>query len=273
MTFHRKCLLVLAHVALALFAFTSSALADVPGTLTQQGRLLDSSGSPVPDAEVSFTFTIYDAAEDGNELWTETQDISTEDGFFSARLGEVSAFPPDLFDGSNALFLGVQVGSDDEMTPRQPITSVPFAMKSGSADHAATADEATHAATADTATNVTGDISPTSISTGTGNFSGALTVGGAVNVGGSQVINASGTWVGDIDFTSLVDLRTPTGPVATSTSNQCASGGLIVSGGCLASSGDWVQWSYPIAGKAGNSWSCGCGGTSCTVSAYAICLQ
>lgn len=263
MTYHKKILLVLVHAAVALLAFTSVASADVPGTLTQQGRLLDSDGAAVPDGEISFTFTIYDAAEDGTALWTETQDITTEDGYFSAQLGEVEAFPGDLFDGSTALFLGVQIGSDDEMTPRQPITSVPYAMK------AAVADSATKA---DTATNVTGAITPTSIDTGDGTFSGTLNLAGPVNVDGNQVIDASGTWVGAVDFSDIVNLPSSSN-AAGSSSVSCGSGGLIVSGGCAASSGDWVQSSYPVTTKGNNAWSCVCGGTSCTVTAYAICLN
>ena len=263
MTYHKKILLVLVRAALALLAFTGVASADVPGVLTQQGRLLDSDGAAVPDGEISFTFTIYDAAEDGTELWTETQDITTEDGYFSAQLGEVEAFPKDLFDGSTSLFLGVQVGSDDEMTPRQAITSVPYAMKAAVADSAAKAD---------TATNVTGAITPSSIDTGNGTFSGTLNLAGPVNVDGNQVIDASGTWVGDIDFADIVNLPNSVN-AATSSAVSCGSGGLIVSGGCAASSGDWIEDSYPVTAKGSNAWQCRCGGTSCTVTAYAICLN
>lgn len=263
MTYHKKFLLVLVHAAVALLAFTSVASADVPGMLTQQGRLLDSEGAAVPDGEISFTFTIYDAAEDGTSLWSETQDITTEDGYFSAQLGEVEAFPADLFDGSTTLFLGVQVGSDDEMTPRQPITSVPYAMK------AAVADSATQA---DTATNVTGAITPTSIDTGNGTFSGTLDLAGPVNVDGNAVIDASGTWVGNIDFADIVNLPSPS-TAAGSSSVSCGSGGLIVSGGCAATTGDWIEDSFPVTAKGSNAWSCTCGGTSCSVTSYAICLN
>lgn len=280
MTYHKSLLKNLIGATLALLTFTGVAAADVPGALSQQGRLLDSSGEAVPDGQISFTFTIYDAAEGGAELWTETQDISTEDGYFSAQLGDVQAFSDTLFDGETTLFLGVQVGSDDEMTPRQPITSVPFAMKAAMSDTATNAENAENAAQADTAVNVTGDITPTSISTETGTFSGAVTVSGGLSannltVNGTQVINSSGVWVGQVDFSDIVDIRPVAAAAAGSNSNACLSGGKIVSGGCaVTDAADWVLASYPAIAKSGtNSWACQCGGTSCQVSAYAVCLQ
>ena len=65
------------------------ASAQVPSELTQQGRLFDSSDTPV-DGQLSFTFTIYD--ETGmTTLWTETQAVTLDDGYYSARLGESTA--------------------------------------------------------------------------------------------------------------------------------------------------------------------------------------
>ncbi|HEY4105218.1 MAG TPA: hypothetical protein VGM44_15075 [Polyangiaceae bacterium] len=104
----------------------------VPASLTQQGRILDKDGSPL-SSKVAITFTIYDdpkASADADVLWTETQNISLDDGYFSAQLGDVTTLPAGIFDGS-VRYLGVTVGSDDEMTPRQEITSVPYAMNAG----------------------------------------------------------------------------------------------------------------------------------------------
>lgn len=280
MKYNKTFLKNLFQATAAVLTFTALAAADVPEALTQQGRLLDSSGAAVPDGQISFTFTIYDAAEGGAALWTETQDISTEDGYFSAQLGETEAFPANLFDGGNALYLGVQVGSDDEMTPRQLLTSVPFAMKAGLADNATNAENAENAENAQTAVNVTGDITPSSISTGAGTFTGAVTVSGGltannVTVNGTQVINSAGVWVGQVDFSDIVDRRPTAAPSAGSQSNACLSGGNIVSGGCsVADASDWILQSYPSVNKSGtNSWVCACGGTACEVTAHAVCLQ
>lgn len=109
----------------AVLATAAGALA-VPPYLSEQGRLFDSMGDPV-NATVAIVFTIYDANTGGTTLWTETQNVTTDDGYFSAVLGENTAVPASIFNGSNR-YLGVKVGADPEMTPRQPLVSVPYAL-------------------------------------------------------------------------------------------------------------------------------------------------
>jgi hypothetical protein len=122
-----------AGVSAALMASASAfAASSVPATLTQQGRILDASGMPVV-SKLKFVFTVYDAATAGTALWTETQNITLDDGYFSAELGSVTPIPDGVFDGS-VRYLGVTVGSDAEMSPRQAVTSVPYAMKAATAD-------------------------------------------------------------------------------------------------------------------------------------------
>ncbi|MEO6598367.1 MAG: hypothetical protein ABIQ16_00740 [Polyangiaceae bacterium] len=103
----------------------------VPQTLQQQGRILDSDGAPV-SSKVHFVFSVYAKAAGGKALWAEEQDLTLDDGYFSTELGSVTKIPADLFDGS-ALYLGVTVGNDDEMEPRQTVSSVPYALLAGSA--------------------------------------------------------------------------------------------------------------------------------------------
>ncbi len=115
-------------------ALAAPAPPPVPQTLQQQGRILDKDGAPVAST-VHFVFTVYDdpaASKPANVLWSEEQDITLDDGYFSTELGSVTAIPADLFDGSSR-YLGVTVGSDAEMTPRQTISSVPYALLAGAA--------------------------------------------------------------------------------------------------------------------------------------------
>jgi len=122
-------------VVSAVSLWSISAFADVPATLTQQGRILDATtGDPV-SSKVQIVFSVYAAAKGGTALWTESQSITLDDGYFSAQLGsgKDTPIPDTLFDGT-VLYLGVTVGADDEMTPREAITSVPYAMKAGVAD-------------------------------------------------------------------------------------------------------------------------------------------
>src|SRR5207248_688952 len=127
-----------------------------PVALTEQGRLFDGNGAPL-SATVPITFAVYASATGGAPLWTETQTLTLDQGYFSATLGAGTPFPPTLWDGS-VRYVGVQAGTDPEMTPRQPAESVPYALA---------------------ATDATGNIHPMT-----------------VTVGGTQVIDAGGNWVG-----------------------------------------------------------------------------
>jgi len=152
---HSLCVLVC--VLLALVSIAPSASAATPAVLTEQGRLFDSGDLPVQGA-LSFVFTLYDTAAGDNVLWTETlPDVPVDDGYFSAQVGTVTPIPSNVFDGS-IRYLGIAIGSDAEMSPRQAITSVAYAL---------------------VAENATGDITPSSIS-----------------INGSPVIDAKGHWVG-----------------------------------------------------------------------------
>jgi hypothetical protein len=95
-----------------------------PRTFTYQGVLLNAVNAPVANGAYSMRFTLY--RDNTTAVWQETQSVSVVDGFFSARLGTVTALPIDTFVGST-LFIGVAVASDPEMTPRQPLTQVPYA--------------------------------------------------------------------------------------------------------------------------------------------------
>jgi hypothetical protein len=128
----------------ALFAFTGAVLSgtvaaggpspapNVPSTITQQGRLLNADGTPTTGT-LSMTFALYDSAMATTPIWSESQSVGLDNGYFSVQLGasttlmSVAALISDLQAGT-PLFLGVTVGSDSEMSPREEITSVPYAL-------------------------------------------------------------------------------------------------------------------------------------------------
>jgi hypothetical protein len=108
----------------------ASATSTVPGLLNYQGYLTDSGGNPI-DGAYAIKFAIYDAPTGGTELWSETQlAVQINDGQLSALLGETEPISPTLFATYPDTFIGVTLGSDPEMTPRQRIHSVPYAMHS-----------------------------------------------------------------------------------------------------------------------------------------------
>lgn len=97
--------------------------AIVSDTISYQGRLMDSGGSPV-DATTVMTFNLYADPNDVTPLWSQISSVPVNDGFFNARL----AVDPGHFDG-RALWLGVWVEGDAaEMTPRQPLLAAPYAL-------------------------------------------------------------------------------------------------------------------------------------------------
>jgi hypothetical protein len=135
-------------VALALLAVTSAGArpplegpggqgevtvaSTVPTMISYQGQLLDSGGNPVPTGTYTVTFKLYNAPTGGTLLWSETQSVMVTDGLFNVLLGEyVSLISPEgeLYPIDDLAYLGVTVGSDPEMTPRQRMVSVPFAFR------------------------------------------------------------------------------------------------------------------------------------------------
>jgi hypothetical protein len=112
---------------------TTSASAQVPQMMNYQGKLTTSAGAPVNDT-LQVVFTIYADEAGTTPLWTETQPtVEILKGVFNVLLGSVDSIPYSVFDGSTR-YLGVKVGTDPEITPRQPMVSVGDAYKSFEAD-------------------------------------------------------------------------------------------------------------------------------------------
>lgn len=171
---------------IAAFMLTSLAFAQVPQAIQLSGvATLTASDQPLSGTEqVRFTLyatdqtsTIY--SENGGTyvdpsgsampvVWTEVQAVEFVNGGYSVELGsaENNPFPADAFTGSGRV-IGIQIGSDSELTPRLTLNSVPFALRSAVSD------------------NVDGNITPRSVSIKDENGNDI------------PVINALGEWVGD----------------------------------------------------------------------------
>ena len=98
----------------------------VPGVIAYQGTLVDASQQPV-NGTVDMIFRFYDDATAGNLLWEEPQTIEINGGLFNANLGSVVLIPSTVWE-YDAVYLGVQIEDDSEMTPREIIGNVPYAM-------------------------------------------------------------------------------------------------------------------------------------------------
>jgi hypothetical protein len=140
----------------ALLLISTAAAASVPSTLSHQGRLTTADGETI-DADMRAVFTIYGSPDGDDVLWQETQELEIRRSWFTVQLGALIPFG-DTFRDGGARWMGVAIDGDDEMVPRSPVSSVPYAL---------VADDAV------------GDIHPRTIS-----------------VNGSMVVDAQGRWVG-----------------------------------------------------------------------------
>lgn len=96
-------------------------------SMQYQGVLLDPvTGQTKPDGIYNMTFRLYNTS--GTSLWQEQQSVPVATGMFSVLLGSVTPLNSNIFSGQD-LLLGVTVGSDLEMVPRQPIARVPYAFQ------------------------------------------------------------------------------------------------------------------------------------------------
>jgi len=96
----------------------------LPLNLGHQGRLHDSSGVPL-DGTSSLTFSLYTAPTGGASVWSETQSVDVDNGYYAVDLGTVSSIDPADLD-VDALYLGVSIDGGAELS-RVSIESVPFA--------------------------------------------------------------------------------------------------------------------------------------------------
>jgi len=271
--------------ALSLFGLITLAHADSgpPLKINHQGRLFDAAMAPVSGMH-TLKFAVYGMATGGTALWTESQTLAFDGGYYATTLGAVTPFARDLFAGQT-MYLGITVDDDAEMTPREPVDSVPYSM---------------------VANNATGDITPHSI---------------AVN--GTPIVDAAGKWVGPTSglvgpqgpqgaqgpqgpagatgSTGAMGPQGPQGPQGptgpqgatgpqgpqgpqgvqgfrscvlryATTAAVCSGGELLTGGGCISQG--TIKSSYPTPqnsnGAAPTSWQCD--GTG-PLTAYAICCN
>jgi len=117
-------------LVLSMVLLSTAALADVPGLINYQGTLTDDAGV-AQDTTVTMTFSIYNDSTGGTQVWTEAQAaVEVNSGMFNVLLGSVNTISDTVFKEPTR-WLGIQVGGDAEMTPRQRIASVGYAFVSG----------------------------------------------------------------------------------------------------------------------------------------------
>ena len=150
---------------LALLTLSATASA-IPLEIAHQGRLVDSSGSPI-DAATDLEFKLYDGASGGTALWSESHSsTNVENGYFSVILGTNNTLDADDLDADD-LYVGISVDGS-ELPDRVRLTASPWAIRAAYAENAMSVSGGTVDAT-------------------------------SVSVGGSTVIDSDGL----VDFASL----------------------------------------------------------------------
>ena len=147
--------------ALVLILIISNLAYALPNQFVQEGYLTRQNGAPIV-GEVTLQVRLYERALGGNALFEEVhENVPLVNGYYAILIGSINPLPDGIF-RNETMHLALRIDGGDELVPRTSITKVPAAME------------------ADTAKNVTGAITPTSVS-----------------VGGLIVIDDTGKWVGD----------------------------------------------------------------------------
>jgi hypothetical protein len=143
-----------ALVLAVLAGIVAMAEAAVPPTVTFTARLVDDKTGEALTGPHNAVFTLYDAATGGNVVWTETHDVSPDEGMVYVDLGSQQALGDTVFSGKQ---LWLQVSLDGAlMEPRIALASVPYAMRSFASDKAVDADKIGGVSLADLQRRVTG---------------------------------------------------------------------------------------------------------------------
>jgi len=130
-------------VLCVVFILGGMANATVPDRMSYQGFLTDSTGSAVPDGPYDMRFCLFNDETGGSQLdWNspngEEQRVQVDGGVYNIQLGSVFPLNPDTFsDGTAWLEITIyhpETATWETLSPRQEITSVPYALKAGSAD-------------------------------------------------------------------------------------------------------------------------------------------
>ncbi len=120
-------------IAIAMhFMLISLCLAEVPGMLNYQGRVVEN-GQLVNSNGMAVTLTLWDESTGGNNVYQEVDSVDVVDGLYATALGDNpsggSASLPEALNtlGTNA-WLGLKFGADPELTPRERLLSSAFAL-------------------------------------------------------------------------------------------------------------------------------------------------
>jgi len=117
-------------IIIGILCLTALTYAAVPRVINYQGRLTDKNDNPLT-GNFLVTFRFYDTETLGQSIWEEGHILNIKNGVFSVLMGSVK---PLEIDFNKNLWLGMEVASDGEMTPRIKLASSVYALNAKSID-------------------------------------------------------------------------------------------------------------------------------------------
>ena len=176
--------------ALVCAGLHGASRAEVPLLIHYQGQVEGA------DSPLSINFSLHPGESSAERLWSETQTLTPDRGRFSVLLGSQTPLDPAIFN-ANEVFLSLSIG-DQELSPRQQVVSVAYALQAANADDVAGAG-----------------ITPKSVSLSSiqaswdtaGTLSTPIIQVDSVIVGSTPVIDSSGSWVGPSSTSGGLTLR------------------------------------------------------------------
>ncbi len=123
---------------ISLFLMPSISAAQVPQTINYQGYMTDSSGNPA-NGFFDVFFDIYDSANGVNPIWSERHRVEVISGVYSTVLGSRTGVNINV-NGQSWLQVSIDenasgtIETEEILSPRQQLTSVPSALNSDMLD-------------------------------------------------------------------------------------------------------------------------------------------
>ena len=122
-----RLLIALTVAVSGLLALPARAV-DLPRQMTFQGRLIRADGTPETSPQ-DMRFALYAASSGGVSLWEESHPgTPVTNGYYAVVLGSSLPLPASILNGQ-ALYLGVSLVGQSELTPRLALVSVPYALR------------------------------------------------------------------------------------------------------------------------------------------------
>ncbi len=117
-------------VLIAILTIVTLTHAAIPKVINYQGKFTDKNDNPL-SGNYLVTFRFYDVASGGEPMWEEGHILTVNKGRFNALLGSIK--PLDVDFGKD-LWLGIEVASDGEMSPRIKLASSAYAFNAKTID-------------------------------------------------------------------------------------------------------------------------------------------